>query len=119
MRDDGIVLGVGVNPEIPRTAESVSAAFDMLYQLVGGKPRPDLCDPRPAHAFPPEAWRTLISRLPESISAFGIVADERVRQGVGAFPDAMNALLIPVRVFDNETDATEWLVQFVEAEVGN
>lgn len=114
LRDDGIVFGIDINPDIPRTSPNVGAAFDALERLVDGKPRPGLWDPRPAKSFPPGAWKTLIRRLADSITAFAIVADERVQQSLGAFPSAMDSLLIPVRVFRDEAAAIEWLQQFVD-----
>jgi hypothetical protein len=114
-RDDGIVFGIDINPDTERTAQNVSDAMDMLNQLVEGQARPGLWDPRPGTGFPAEAWTTLIRRLPESISALAILADDRVRQGIGGFPAAIDSLLIPVRVFADEAEATEWLLQFVDA----
>lgn len=114
LRDDGIVVGIAINPEVPRTAGNVAASLDELEQLLDGDVRPGLWDARPAIGFPPAAWNTLIRRLLSSISALAIIADERVREAIGAFPSAMDALLIPVRVFDDEAAAIAWLQQFVE-----
>jgi hypothetical protein len=61
LREDGIVLGLDINPEVPRTGEIVAAAFDELAQLIGGEARPGLWDARLARDFPPQAWSTLIS----------------------------------------------------------
>lgn len=112
LRDDGIVIAVDLNPELVRTHMNVAATFDALEQLIEGKPRPSLWVPRPVKAYPPEAWSVLIRRLDTSVSALAIVADEGARQAIGIFPAAIGSLLVPTRVFDNETDAVEWLQQF-------
>lgn len=114
LRDDGIVVGLHVNPDLVRTKKNVSAAYDVLEQLVEGKPRPGLWNLQLARAFPAEAWRTAIRRMDKSVSALAIVADETARQAMGAFPAAIDALLIPTRVVDNEAEAIEWLQQFLD-----
>ena len=113
LRSDGIVVGRATNPETPRTRENVSAALDELELLLEGEPRPGLWDPRLVKQFPPSAWSVLISRLEQSMMALAILVDVDTEKALGAFPEAIDAFLMPVRVFDDESDAIEWLLQFV------
>ena len=114
LTDDGIVVGRAVNPHVPRTAQNVSDALDQLEHLIGGEPRPGLWDPRAVDRFPPEAWRAMITRLDGSLVALAILIDERGADAFGAFPDAIDALMMPVRVFRDETEAMTWLRQFAD-----
>ena len=97
-----------------RTAEDVAESFDRLDQLIGGVRRPGLWDPRDISSFPAGAWRMLIARLEKSFVALAILIDESMEPALGAFPAAIDSLLIPVRIFHDEDEATQWLQQFVE-----
>ena len=114
LTDDGIVVGRAVNQHVPRTAQNVSDALDQLEHLIGSEPRPGLWDPRAVDRFPPEAWRAMITRLDGSLVALAILIDERGADAFGAFPDAIDALMMPVRVFRDETEAMTWLRQFAD-----
>ena len=116
LRDDGIVVGRAVNPEIVRTADDVAESFDRLDELIDGVRRPGLWDPREVQEFPPAAWRMLITRLERSMVALAILTDEKMETALGRFPEAIDALLIPVRLFRDEDSAIEWLARFVEQE---
>ncbi|MDJ0923864.1 MAG: hypothetical protein QNJ77_04810 [Acidimicrobiia bacterium] len=114
LRDDGIVLGRAINPDVPRTRENVAQALDELDQLTGGEPRPGLWDPRAVTRFPPHAWSVLVSRLSETFVALAILVNDETEKAMGAFPDAIDAFLIPVRLFRSEAPAISWLQQFID-----
>ena len=48
------------------------------------------------------------------MAALGIVLEESDVHLLGAFPEVMNSLLIPVRVFADEESALRWLRGFVD-----
>ncbi len=115
LRDDGIVVGRAVNPDRVRTPQDVASSLDRLDEATGGVRMPGLWDPRSLHHFPAPAWRTLISRLELSLLALAIMTDEQMESALGGFPQAIDSLLIPVRLFRSESEAIEWLAQFVES----
>jgi hypothetical protein len=85
-----------------------------MESVVGGKARPVLWDPAGTLPLEPDGWQTIVDRLSDMMSALGIVIDEEEAPLLGAFPESINALLIPVRIFDDEATARGWLLQFVE-----
>ena len=108
LRDDGILVADDLNPELPRTTAAVDETMDVLLELIEGKPRPVLWRLGLDRSYP-EGWAALIRRAPEATAALAIVVTEETRSVLGSFPATMDALLFPVRVFDNDTEAFEWL----------
>jgi hypothetical protein len=112
--DGGILVGRAINLETPRTAQNTVDAFDRLDNLLGGRRLPGLWDPRTVDRFPPQAWRAMISRLEGSLLALAILADDETERAMGSFPATIDALMVPVRVFRDESEAMKWLQQFVD-----
>ncbi len=111
--DDGILEAHPIDREAPRTAELLNQTMDALESVAGDRPRPVLWDPTGTVPLQPLGWQVIIDRLSGVIAALGIVLDESERSLMGAFPESMNSLLIPVRIFADEADARSWLLQFV------
>ncbi len=113
LRDDGIVIGRDVNTDVQRTAAVTNATLDVLAELSGPEKRPALWDPRAFDRMYPEGWLVLIERLPEMITALAILVDDDVEPFLGTFPQHMDSLLFPVRLFRDEDKAIEWLQGFL------
>ena len=75
--------------------------------------RPALWDVRGMARPRPGAWTVLIERIAELITAVAILMDPD-ENNVGPWPDAIDSLLIPVRVFTTEDEAIDWLTTFVD-----
>ena len=112
--DDGILEAHPIQRDAPRDAALLSQTMDAVVEVAGGKARPVLWDPAGTLPLRPDGWQTIVDRVADVISALGIVIDEAEAPLLGAFPDSMNALLIPVRVFADEPEARDWLLQFVD-----
>ncbi len=113
LRDDGIVVAVGLHPEIPRTLEKMTESLDAFAALIDGKPRPFLWDPRAVPRLLTEAWKEAIERINRLAVAVAIMTDENTDEMLGGYPDAVDFLL-PVRTFTDEDDALAWLRGFVD-----
>lgn len=113
LREDGIVEALGINGEIPRTKATSIESLDTLERLLDGTRRPVLWDPRAVPRMHPEAWRTVVTRAAGVALAIAILTDTDTDRMLGAYPDAMGALLVPVRTFTDEQSALEWLRLFV------
>ena len=107
--DDGVVVARAIHPEIPRTVDTASKSLDVLEELIEGRPRPILWDIRGAARLQPEAWQALIGRLETVATALAVMADEETPPLLGAFPEAIDSLLMPVGRFDDEEAALVWL----------
>ena len=112
LRDDGIVIGRAINPGVQRNDMNVAEALDRLEGLAQGQSLAGLWDPRAVSHFPPEAWRTLVTRLDRTLVALAILVDESTERAVTGFASAIDALLIPVAIFRQEDEAIAWLTQF-------
>jgi hypothetical protein len=118
LRDDGVVVARGINPEIPRTAETVHLVMDALAEVAGEDRRPALWDVRSSSIGSLESMAAFIGRAVESLSAMGVLiddgADGDLWSRVEAFSPAVDALLMPVRVFSEAAEAVAWLQGFVD-----
>jgi len=93
------------------TADSARETFTAARSLIE-RPVPTLFDarlwPRPGSGF----WVTFIDLLPSTVSAGAILISPGSRDVLGAFPDAVNRLMVPFEVFDSREAATAFLMQF-------
>lgn len=114
LRDDGIVVGVGVNPAVPREQDVMARNLDALAALVAGTPRPVLWDPRAVPRILPGAWAAIIDRVAELVVAAAILVDDETEKWLAGYPETINSLLVPTQMFRSETDALAWLRTFVD-----
>ena len=113
LRDDGIIEGRAKASDAPRTEPEVSGNLAVMDELLGGRRAPGLWFPGTEPRYEPDALQTLIHGLVERMTAVAIVASDPP-PALAAFPAAVNALLLPVRIFDGEDEASRWLLQFIE-----
>ncbi len=109
LRDDGILTALEINPELQRTEEMVTEALDAAEILTGGEPCPSLWDPRPLIKAYPPGWIQLVNRLEKLVTSLAIVVDGATPGVQGLLPSLTQALLVPVRVFEDEAEALQWL----------
>lgn len=115
--DDGILEAHPIQRDAPRDAALLSDTLDAVDALAGGKPRPVLWDPAGTLPLRPDGWQAIVDRVDGIVEALAIVVDLAEEPLLGAFPQIMNSLLIPVRVFDDEATARQWLLQFIDGEI--
>ena len=94
------------------TEESFAEGLDVIGRLVGGIPRPALWDVRAWRGATPEAWGYLIPRIAHLVNAVAMLVPANENYRVGPFPDAINRLLVPFRVFTDEREGLEYLSDF-------
>ncbi|MDJ0954150.1 MAG: hypothetical protein QNJ81_10765 [Acidimicrobiia bacterium] len=116
IRDDGIVIGRDINPETERTTQLVSDSFDRVRELTQGRRAPGLWDARSIPNFPLSVWTVFVDRIDKVVVALAILVGESGERAMGAFSEVLSSLLIPVRLFDDEAAAIEWLQQFLDQE---
>ena len=112
-RADGVIVGKERNFHLPRDPERVGAAMNAAWELAGHKPCAALWDMRGSPRPNAEAWQLFIHRIPDLFVALAIVADEEAVEVLGAFPATMDALLVPVRVFEDDEEASKWIGRYV------
>jgi hypothetical protein len=110
--DDGIMTARPVEVETPRTAEMVAEIMTGMSELAGSTPRPILYFPGNT-SLQPRGWQMLIDRIEASAVAIAIVAADAARRRLGAFPAMVDSLMLPVRIFTEESDGRDWLATFV------
>ncbi len=114
IRADGIIVGRDINPDTPRTAKSVAESFNRLAEVLQGQRLPGLWDARSVPDFPLTVWQVFVNRVDKVVTALAILVDESGERRMGGFPEVMNSMLIPVRLFRDQDAAIEWLRQFVD-----
>ena len=113
LRGDGVIVGHGKPTEVTRTESEVVRNLEVMDELLGGQTVPALWFPDEVLRYEPDALQRLIHGLVQRLTAVAIVAPDPP-PALAAFPSAVNALLLPVRIFEQEADAEQWLLQFVE-----
>lgn len=108
--DDHGLLNVVANG-IRSTAETAREMFAAARSLID-QPTPTLFDFRlwpPARA---DFWATFIDLLPATVSAGSVLITHGGRAQLGAFPEAVNRLMVPFDVFTDEDEAKEFLLRY-------
>ncbi len=111
VRTDGVIVGRGKSDGGMRTGAEVAANLAAMDELLEGRRAPGLWFPDSMQGYEPDALQMLIHGLLDRLSAVAIVAPDPPPE-LAAFPDVVNALLLPVKVFQDEADAEAWLAQF-------
>lgn len=93
------------------TAETVRETFAAARSLLD-RPAPTLFDARLWPKAGSGFWVTFIDLLPSAVSAGAILISPDARAGLGAFPEAVNRLMVPFEVFDDHEAASAFLMQF-------
>ena len=112
--DDGILEAHPIQRDAPRDAALLSDTLDAMETVAGDRPRPVLWDPAGTLPLRPDGWQAIVDRVNGLFEALAIVIDSAEEPLLGAFPQIMDSLLMPVRVFDDETAARQWLLQFAD-----
>ncbi len=95
------------------TVPSFTEALDVIGRVGGGVPRPALWDVRLWRGVTPEAWGYLTPRIARLISVVAMLVSPDQHHLVGPFPDVIDRLLVPFRVFTDRQEAMEYLNAFV------
>jgi hypothetical protein len=114
VRDDGIWVGREINLDVPRTPEIVGASLDRLREETGGQRVPGMWDARHVPEFSPAVWTAFLARIEDVVVALAILTAPGVVESLGAFPAAIDSLILPVRLFESEDEAVAWLQAFVD-----
>lgn len=109
----GVVRVTEHNPEARHTAETMDADLEAFRTLTNGQALPAIWDVRRMSRPTPVGWQALMEQLPEVLPALALVVDDESRLIAGAFPEALNAFMLPTRVFEDLTSAQQWAEQFV------
>ena len=112
--DDGIIEAMPAVLEVRRGSELMTAGLDAISQLAGTQRRPVLWKPSGTLPLRPEGWQVIVARLEQTVSALAMVVDVEEEPLLGAFPTAIDSLLIPAQVFHDAVEAREWLLPFVD-----
>ncbi|MDJ0925966.1 MAG: hypothetical protein QNJ77_15550 [Acidimicrobiia bacterium] len=105
--DEGIIHVIAIG--VPSTAPFVDETFAVVRELAGGQRAPILFDARDWPRGTPASWARFISKIESICLAAAVVADTRAAKALGRFPEFLDDLLIPFRVFPDEEPALEFL----------
>jgi len=106
--DDGIIH-IRPSGDVPSTAETVAETSGVIRELTNGVPMPVLDDVRNWPGANHGAWMTLVSNALSLFSAIAWVVDAESSPRLGAFPETIDRLMVPFRVFTDEAEALAFL----------
>ncbi len=113
--DEGIVRVIGLGK--PHTADTVREMCAAVLDLTGGRRLPILFDTRNWGEIAPTSWAEFIQRIEDicpAAAVLGILGDFDAGY-VGSYPMIIDSLVIPFRIFQEESAALEFLGQFLTA----
>jgi hypothetical protein len=110
MGDDGILRIVSNGT--PSTAATIGETATAVQRLVPDVV-PVLFDARDWPRPSSEVWMSIIDTAPTIANACAILIRPGGEAALGAFPAAVNRLMLPLEVFTDESEALAFLDQFV------
>ena len=96
---------------VASTRESAMEMFGTVNDLLGGTPKPVLFDARRWPSGDPEMWATIITNLKTTFTAVAMLIDPESPAEMGEYPSIIDRLLVPFRIFTDETEALTFLKQ--------
>lgn len=115
--DDGVLTARPLSDEHLRGDALIGEILDNLAELANGTRRPAMWFPRNVK-LAATGWRALIDRIAQAAIAVAVVVADIEHHQLGAIPQIVDSLLLPVRVFDDEVEAKQWLLMFLEPSPG-
>ena len=109
--DDGDVIRViGIGAQ--HTPATVVETFAAVQELSGSDRMPILFDARDWGEIELPSWVQFVSNIERvCLAAAVLVEPDDLTQYVGIFPDVVDRLVIPFRVFEEEADALAFLAR--------
>lgn len=109
--NDGILYSYSKNPK--RTVENITANIALVKDITGNKRKPLLIYLCPS-PIPDKATRTFATtQLPEVYTAMAMVSKPGLSQLIMNILFRFKPPPIPMRSFSNDTEAREWLLQYI------
>ena len=105
---DGRLLTISSNG-VHSTRASVDETLRVARELVGDTRGPMLFDARRWPGGDAEGWASVIASIGELFSTTAMLVSEEMVDEIGPFPDAIDRLVIPFKIFTDESEAKEFL----------
>ena len=105
--DEGIIHYVSRG--VVSTTQSVDEGMQAVARLSGGQRVPILFDARSWPKGDPSSWVRFISLVGNVCLAAAVLVSEHSAKALGRFPDFIDDLVVPFRLFDDEAAAIEFL----------
>ena len=94
---------------MPSTPESVNEGLGIVRELTGGKRAPILFDARSWSGGDPASWVRFISTIENVCVAAAVIVSPPSASTLRSFPEYIDGLVVPFRVFEDENAALEFL----------
>jgi hypothetical protein len=109
--DDGILVSLSKNPK--RTVELIKSNVALVKTITGNKPVPLLIYLSDSPVPDKETRRFSVEQMPTIYSAMAMVSKPGLAQLIMNILFRFKQPPIPMKNFNNVTDAKEWLKQFL------
>ena len=105
--DDGLMrVRIG---GLHRTRAASDLTLRIAAALTASGPRQGIMDIRATTSADPDLWPPFIEQIPSLLSALAMVVSDATSHQAMSFQDAINALLVPCQVFEDDESAVAWL----------
>ena len=94
---------------VHRTRVATEHTLRIAAALTASGPRPGIWDIRTLTSADPDAWPPFIDQIPSLLSALAMLVSDATSHQAIVFQDAINALLVPCRLFKDVESAVAWL----------
>ena len=94
---------------VASTRDSAKEMFDSVHGLLDGALKPVLFDARNWPSGDSGMWATVVTNLQATFTAVAMLVDPESPAEVGQYPQIIDRLLIPFRIFTDKTEALTFL----------
>ncbi len=106
---DGILYSIAKN--VPRTLENVKEQHEFIQSLTKGKKICAITEVSFSGTLSPEA-REYSKRAMDTYKAIAILTTTPMGKMIGAILSVITPISVPVKIFNNERKARQWIEQF-------
>jgi hypothetical protein len=108
---NGIVCSISRKRPRPQTVEEMKQVIDMYKSFVGEKPRCLLADVTHSSATSREVREYAAIELPKLVKAVAMVSESALGKMMANIFFSLKHQPYPVKMFNDETEAREWLIK--------
>jgi hypothetical protein len=99
---------------VPRTLEKQKTNYELVRQITGNKPVCLLADNTATYTQDNTTREFSAQEMPKLFKAMAVISGTTIGRAASHLFTYFHGQPIPIRSFDNEKDAKEWLMQYLQ-----
>ena len=113
--EDGILCAN--SKSVPRTLEKQKASYEFVRQITGDRRVCLLADNTATYTQDDLTREYSAQEMPKLFKAMAVISGTTIARAAAHLFTYFHGQPVPIRTFDNEKEAREWLMQFVREQV--